>query len=171
MACPSIVRTARPEDFDEVWRLLLQGHHENGQRRLAPEKAVWYVNRALFPHLIPDWDNGFRGAIGVIGDVGRLEGLVFVGISSMWYSHDRHIEEFIVYVDPECRKSFHARALIKWMKERVEKTKLPLLTGIISNERTAAKVALYERMLPKIGAFFFQQPENSVMLSSASCAA
>jgi len=170
MTCPSIVRVARPEDFEEVWRLLLQGHHENGHRKLAPEKAAWYVHRALFPHLIPNWDTGFRGVIGVIGDVGRLEALAFISVSGFWYTHERHIEEFIVYVDPECRRSFHARALINWMKERVEKTQLPLLTGVISNERTEAKVALYERMLPKIGAFFFQQPQ-SVTVSSTAYAA
>lgn len=152
MTCPSIVRVAKPDDRQEIWRLFLQGHRENGQFNLAPEKVDYFLSRALCPEAIPAWDTGPRGAIGVIGDVGALEALVFVTIGTYWYSHDRHLEEFIVYVDPECRKSTHARALVGWMKHQSDLTGLPLVTGIISNERTEAKVALYSRMLPKVGA-------------------
>ena len=170
MTAPSIVRTARAEDHMEVWRLFLQGHKENGTFTLAPEKVDWFLQRALNPHLIPEWDTGVRGAIGVIGDIGRLEALAFVCLGTFWYTHDRHLEEYIVYVDPECRRSFHARALIKWMKEQGDRTKLPLLTGVISNERTKAKTDLYGRLLPKVGEFFLYTG-NSVQSSSASCAA
>lgn len=170
MACPSVVRVARPEDRQEIWRLFLQGHRENGQFTLAPEKVDWFLNRALQPDLIPQWDTGPRGALGVIGDIGRLEALVFVTIGSYWYSHDRHLEEFIVYVDPECRRSSHARSLVAWMKSQSDVTGLPLVTGIISNHRTEAKVALYERMLPRVGAFFLYGNKGSVHSSSAAFA-
>jgi GNAT superfamily N-acetyltransferase len=170
MTCPSIVRPARPEDHQEIWRLFLQGHRENGQFTLAPEKVEWFLQRALFPQMIPDWDAGPRGAIGVIGDIGKLEALVFVTIGTFWYSNDRHIEEHIVYVDPECRRSFHAKALIKWMKDQSDRTGLPLLTGVISTERTKAKVDLYGRMLPKVGEFFLYGVK-SVQASSAAFAA
>lgn len=168
MVTQSIVRVATGADYIEVWRLFLQGHRENGQFELAPEKADWHIKRALYPELIQPWDTGFRGIIGVIGEVGKLEGVVFVSISSFWYTNARHIEEFIVYVDPECRRSFHARALINWMKDHVESAQMPLVTGVISNTRTEAKVALYERMLPKIGAFFLLHPKDSIRASSSS---
>lgn len=167
MTCPSIVRVAKPEDHVEIWRLFLQGHRENGQFNLAPEKVEFFLSRALCPQSIPEWDTGPRGAIGVIGDVGRLEALVFVTIGSYWYSHDRHLEEFLVFVDPECRRSGHARALVDWMKLQSDRTGLPLVTGIISNTRTEAKVALYSRMLPKVGAFFLYGNKGSVHSSSA----
>jgi GNAT superfamily N-acetyltransferase len=170
MTCPSIVRVAGPADHQEIWRLFLQGHRENGQFTLAPEKVEWFLSRALVPDAIPEWDTGPRGAIGVIGDVGRLEALVFVCIGTHWYSHDRHLEEFIVYVDPECRRSGHAKALVEWMKTQSDRTHLPLLTGIISNERTEAKVRLYRRMLPPIGAFFLYGNKGSVHSSSAAYA-
>jgi hypothetical protein len=170
MVAQSIVRYARPEDRQEIWRLFLQAHRENGKFTLAPEKVDWFINRALNPEMIPNWDTGIRGAIGVIGDVGQLEALVFVCLGEMWYSREKHLEEYIVYVDPECRRSFHARALIRWMKEKSEHTTLPLLTGVVSNDRTKAKVDLYGRMLPKIGEFFLYMPGAS-QVSSASCAA
>lgn len=161
MPCASNVRTATAADQKEVWRLFLQGHRENGLFSLSPEKVQWFMNRAMFPEIIPPGDTGVRGAIGVIGAPGALEGLVFVTIGSYWYSDDKHLEEFIVYVDPECRKSNHAVALVQWMKDQVEITGLPLMTGIISNERTEAKCRMYRRMLPKIGEFFFLGPKGS----------
>lgn len=170
MTCPSVVRIARPEDRQEVWRLFLQGHRENGKFTLAPEKVDWFLTRALHPELIPAWDTGSRGAIGVIGDIGRLEALVLVMVDTYWYTHDRHLGEYIVYVDPECRRSHHARSLVSWMKHQSDVIGLPLLAGIISNERTEAKVALYSRMMPKVGAFFLYGME-SVSSSSAAIAA
>ncbi len=170
MTCPSIVRLAKPDDRQEIWRLFLQGHRENGQFSLAPEKVDYFLSRALHPGMIPPWDTGPRGAIGVIGDVGKLEALVFVTIGSFWYSHDRHLEEFIVYVDPECRRSYHARALIAWMKQQSDQTGLPLFTGVVSNLRTKAKVDLYSRMLPQVGAFFLYSGK-AVQASSTAVAA
>lgn len=170
MTCPSIVRVAQAADRQEIWRLFLQGHRENGQFNLAPEKVDFFLSRALSPELIAEWDTGPRGVIAVIGDVGKLEALVFVTVSTYWYSNDRHLEEFIVYVDPECRSSGHARALITWMKQQSDMTGLPLIAGVISNERTEAKVRLYQRMLPPIGAFFLYGGKGSVHSSSAAFA-
>ena len=154
MICQSTVRMATPDDHREIWRLFLQCHRENGMFTLAPEKVQWFMTRALAPHTIPDGDTGPRGAIGVIGPTNALEGVVFVLISEFWYSADKHIEELLVYVDPECRKSGHAKALVSWMKDQSDQTGLNLVTGIISNERTEAKCRLYQRMLPKVGEFF-----------------
>lgn len=167
MACPSIVRIATPADKVEIWRLFLAGYRENGQFTLAPEKVDWFLQRALHPELIPVWDTGARGTVGVIGDVGRLEALVLIFLSSHWYTFDRHLEEYIVYVDPDCRTSHHARSLVKWMKLQSDITKLPIMSGIISNVRTEAKCALYGRMMPKVGEFFLYGNRGSVQASSA----
>jgi hypothetical protein len=51
--------------------------------------------------------------------------------------------------------------LVQWMKDQVEATQLPLVTGIISNHRTEAKCRLYRQMLPKIGEFFYLSPKGS----------
>lgn len=170
MTCPSIVRFAKPEDHGEIWRLFLSGHKENGVFDLAPEKVDFFLQRALHPDLIPDWDTGPRCVVGVIGPVGSLEALCFLSIGSFWYSHQKHLEEFIVFVDPECRKSGHAKAIVQWMKEQSDKTGLPLFTGIISSQRTEAKVRLYRRMVPYVGAFFLYGGKGSVASSSAAFA-
>jgi hypothetical protein len=163
MTAPSVVRLAIPEDSQEIWRLFLQGHKENGLFTLASEKVQWLLNRVLYPDQIPLGDTGPRGVIGVIGAVGSLEGLIFLTIGQYWYSNDYHLEEWIVYTDPEHRRSHHVQALIEWMKDQVELTKLPLVTGIISTIRTEAKCRLYRRMFPKIGEFFYLGPKGSTL--------
>lgn len=157
----SDVRIALPEDGQEIWRLFLQGHRENGIFTLAPDKVQWFLDRMLHPENIQPGDMGPRGVIGVIGNVGSLEALVFLTIGQYWYSHDYHLEEYIIYVDPEYRKTHHVQALIQWMKDQVEVTRLPLVTGVISTIRTEAKCRLYRRELPKIGEFFFLGPKGS----------
>ena len=141
--------------------MFLQSHRENGQFNLAPEKVDWLLHRALFPQMIPAWDIGGRPVIGVIGAVGALEALVLMAIETYWYTEDKHISEYMIYVDPECRRSNHAKAIIEWMKHQSDITGLPLMTGIISNKQTEAKVRLYRRMLPPIGAFFMYRGSKS----------
>ena len=161
MVCPSVVRIATEADRIETWRLFLQAHKENGMFELAPEKVDWMLDRLLNHDKIPDDDLGPRGVVGVIGPPGDLEGLVILVLGGFWYTHKRHIEEFMVFVDPECRKSHHAKALVDWMKKQGEEAKLMVLSGIISNTRTEAKCRLYSRLgLPKVGEFFLYVPES-----------
>jgi hypothetical protein len=164
MTAPSVIRKALPHDAPEIWRLFLQVHRENGLFQLSPSKVTEFMDRALHPERIHPADTGVRAQIGVIGPPGRLEAVVFVLIAQFWYSNDFHLEELLVYVDPECRKSRHAITCLAWMKALADQLKIPLLTGIISKERTAAKIRLYDRMLPRIGAFYLY-PKDDAELS------
>lgn len=171
MTSASIVRTAKPEDHLEVWRLLLQGHSENGIFPLAPQKVDWLVSRFLYPDTIQPEDTGPRGVIGVIGPVGALEAIAVLVLGEFWYTQQRHIEELLVFVDPERRKSNHAKALIHWMEHQSQEVGLPLLSGVMSNHRTEAKCRLYQRMLPKIGELFLVTPPGFVTSVSSAAAA
>src|SRR5258705_4246356 len=153
-AGPSIVRRAIAADIPEIWRLFLMGHRDNGLFPLAPSKVDHFLNRAIYPDQVMSNDNGPRGQIGVIGSPGKLEALVFVILGQWWYSEEIHLEELIVYVDPEYRVSGHAKACIQWMKDTADNLQIKLVTGIMSTERTQAKIRLYERYLPRVGAFF-----------------
>lgn len=159
---PSIVRKATVEDHQEIWRLFLMAHNENGMFKLAPERVEFFLQRALRPELIHPADTGPRGQVVVIGPPGKLEAICFVILGNFWYSNEFHLEELLVYVDPECRNSHHARSLIEWMKKTADALGIKVLTGVISNTRTKAKVRLYERMkLPCVGAFFLYPNDSS----------
>lgn len=163
MSSPSVVRIAGSSDFDEVWRLLLESHGENALFPLAPDKVKWFVDRVIYPETIPPEDTGTRGIIGVIGPPKALEGLVFLTIGCYWYTYAKNIDEFMVFVDPRHRRSEHAKALVGWMKNQVELTGLPLVTGIMSTKRTEAKCRLYQRLMPKVGEFFLVTPKSGMV--------
>lgn len=153
------VRIAGLPDWDEVFRLLVEGHEENGMFPFDPDRLDWWLRRMLDPNSLPLSDTDPRGVIGVIGEPNHLEAIAFLVIGRLWYSTQRHLEEFIVYVDPEHRHSTHHKSLIEWMKQQSRLTGLRLMTGILSLQpRTEAKVRLYQRYLPKAGAFFYFDP-------------
>ena len=170
MTCESVVRIAKPEDSLECWRLLKAAHEDNGLFPLAPQKVNYFLMRCIHPEIIAPDDTGPRGVIGVIGTPGHLEALSFMLIGGYWYTDIKTLEELLVFVDPNHRRSNHAKALISWMKYQSDITGLPLLTGIISNKRTEAKVRLYQRLLPTAGAFFLYNGKGSIHSSSAAYA-
>jgi GNAT superfamily N-acetyltransferase len=160
MSSPSVIRIATIEDLPEVWRLFRMGYGENALFPLDKDKALWHLKRALEPEKIHPEDKGMRGIIGVIGPVGALEAATFLTLATFWYTHHQHVEEYIVLVDEDHRKTDHAKAMINWMKQTAQEAGLPLITGILSNNRTQAKCRLYGRLLPKAGEFFVQLPNN-----------
>jgi len=171
MTSESIVRVATPDEYESVWKLMLLSYEENAVFPLDEPKARWHLRRAICPHEILSTDTGLRGVVGVIGGKDRLEGLCFLTIGSFWYSNALHLEEFMVFVHPDHRKSEHAKAFINWMKQQVAETGLPLMTGVFSLKRTEAKCRLYQRMMPKLGEFFFYTPDmvsSSALVASSS---
>ena len=154
MTSISVVRRALPEDRESIWELLLLNHEENGIFPLSERKVNWLLDRTLYPDSIPEGDMGPRGYMGVIGPINQCEGLIFTVIGDFWYTESFHFEELTNFVHPDHRNSNHAKALIGWSKQVADQVRIPLLIGIVSNNRTAAKVRLYRRQLPECGAFF-----------------
>ena len=155
MTSPSNVRLAVPEDKLAVFELCKMLHAENGlfpmDDDLVQETMMKGINR-----------NG--GVLGVIGPVGGpLEGVIYMTILNFWYSRKPHLAELFSYVPPEHRKSNHAKVLIEFAKQCATDD-IKLVIGVISNNRTEAKVRLYERRLGKpVGAFFLYPPNPPAM--------
>lgn len=168
-ASPSVVRLAKPQDYAEVARLFMQDHNENAIFAIDFAKIDWLLCRLLRPELIAQADTGTRGLMGVIGPEGALEAVVAVIISSPWYSSEMVLNDLVMYVDPNYRHSGHAKALIEWMKYQSTITGIPLISGVVTKERTEAKVRLFQRQMPtKLGAFFLHDPKASIMTSSGN---
>lgn len=152
------VRIAGPRDWDEIFRLLRAAHDESGYLPFDMAKVEWWMRRILWPELLDSLDTGPRGVIGVIGEPEQLEGLAFIIIGTIWYASQPHLEELVVYVEPKYRPQQHTLTLINWMKEQARITGLPLMAGVLSTERTEAKIRLYSREIPKAGAVFRYDP-------------
>jgi GNAT superfamily N-acetyltransferase len=98
------------------------------------------------------------GIVGIIGEAGqKLEGAVLLRISEMWYSDSRVLEEKAIFIHPDYRsaKGGRARRLVEFAKRCAEELDIPLLIGVLSNDRTEAKIRLYERQFGKASGAFF----------------
>ena len=151
------VRKALPADEQQVIKLLLLSHAENGIQEADNWKVLWHVRRLIYPWLIAQDDTGPAGVFGVIGPLGgRLEAVIMLVIGQFWYTSQKHLEEYLVFVHPDFRNSHtrHGQLLIDFAKDQANRTKLKLMTGVMSNSRTEAKCRLYRRRLMKIGEYF-----------------
>jgi hypothetical protein len=143
------VRVATPEDFPFVMKLAGQVSTENGLFAPTLDMVAHEIWAAL---------NGDHGIVGVIGEPGDdLEGFVLLRIGNTWYSQADIIEEKTVFVSPKFRsaKGGRARKLCEFSKKVADELGLPLLIGILSNQRTKGKVEMYKRVFgDPAGAFF-----------------
>jgi len=173
MTHPSCVRPAVPADEPEIWRLFRLAHHENALQSMSDRKVQYHLDRFLNPQGIRPEDAGPRGFIGVVGPIDALEGIVMLALGSPWFSEDITMDDCLNFVDPEHRRSDHAKVLLAYAKNmtdqiRLSHPKFQMTVGILSTERTAAKIKLYERQnLTLAGAIFVYPPPNGVKPLSA----
>lgn len=143
------IRLATPDDMDQVMELAFMAAEENGFISPNPERLVNEVWAAL------NQESGLCAAIGKPG--GTIEGGVLLRIGNMWYSDAPVLEERVIFIHPEYRNAAGGRAtkLCDFSKKVADTLGIPLLIGVLSNHRTAAKIRLYERQFGKqSGAFF-----------------
>lgn len=143
------VRVATTKDFDGVMQLASQVSRENG----IFEPTLDMVASDVWASLNHD-----HGIIGVIGpEGGMLEGFVLLRVGNTWYSQAEIIEEKTVFVSQKFRsaKGGRARKLCEFSKKVADELGLPLLIGILSNQRTRGKIEMYKRVFgDPAGAFF-----------------
>lgn len=159
MILTSPVRKATARDYDQIMDLCRRNHEENGQFSLSERKVKAMVEKA------------FNGGGAIIGAVGKpenlIEGFILLLISQFWYTDDWCLEEVMNYVRPEYRRSTHAKDMIAFGKRCSDELAIPLVIGVVSNERTKAKMALYQRQLGEpCGGYFMHRPAGAVPLQA-----
>lgn len=144
-----VVRVGTPADIHDFMDLALMGSVENGFVAPRPEKILHEVWAAL------NLDNGITGLIGPRG--GKPEGAVLLRVSTLWYSDEQVIEERAIFIHPDYRSAKGGRAsrMCEFSKQVADQMGLPLMIGVLSNNRTEAKVKLYQRHFgAPAGAYF-----------------
>ncbi len=138
--------------------MFLQANLENGIDKLSQEKLLSIV----WPSLHQD-----AGVVGIVGPVGeKPEGVVLLRIESLWYSDAPVIAEKLVFVHPDYRsaRGGRARKLCEFSKKVSDELGMPLIIGIVSNDRTKGKVRMYERLLgPAAGAYFLYNGKTGLV--------
>lgn len=143
------VRIATAADEAPLADLLRMMHRENGMSPLAEDLMMNALRRGLMRD---------QAIIGVIDEDNRLAASVGLFVGNWWYSYDKHLEDLWNFVHPDYRRKPMARPLIEFAKGCAQALEMPLLMGVLSDERTAAKVRLYERQLPRVGGLFLYRP-------------
>jgi hypothetical protein len=142
-----------------VIRICEEDWKDNGQFTLSGSKLENMVSRIL---------DGHGGIIGIIQRDRDIEAIIMMLISQFWYTEDYCLEETLNYVRPEYRRSTNAKDMIAFGKRCSDEIGIPLVIGVVSNERTAAKLALYERQLGKpVGGYFFYSRRRPLIVAPA----
>jgi len=146
------VTKARPSDKEAIIEICKEDHSENGQFALNPSKVEQKVSRIL--------DHG-EGVIGLIRRAQEIEAIMLMQISQFWYTDDWCLEEVLNFVRPAYRRSTNAKDMINFAKRCSDEIAIPLVIGVIANERTKPKMELYKRQLGEpVGGYFiyFRKP-------------
>ena len=157
------LRTGSKEDLDDVMRIAMMACEENGFVYPNPEKLLVDIWPAL---------NLDQGVVGIIGPKGtkKVEGVVLLRIGNLWYSDEKVIEEKAIFVDPEYRsaKGGRAKKLCEFSKRVADELGLPLMIGVLSSQRTAGKIRMYQRIFGEpSGAFFLYKAKTGEWKNAA----
>lgn len=139
------VRKARLADRPRILKMCEENHADNGQFSYSKHKVEEMIDRAF--------SNG-GAVIGVVGQ-SEIEGMIVLLISQFWYTEDWCLEELMNYVSPPFRRSNNAKDLIRFAKRCSDEIDIPLVIGVVSNERVEAKMRLYKREMGEpVGGYF-----------------
>lgn len=147
------VRLATRADEGEIFSLLMMMHAEMGFFNVNQTKVVEGIKVATEQR---------GGIIYVIEDRGRVVATLGMVFAQEWYSDDEFLAERWNFVHPDYRQGTdYARRLLeqaKWTHERFKLGKdgriIPVQVGINSFDRTEAKIRMYARHMPCVGAYF-----------------
>ena len=153
------VRLATKRDEGEIFGLLLLLHAENALFSMNRDKVLAGI----------EWATERKGGLIFVIDEGpRVVASLGMTIACDWYSDDEYLLERWNFVHPEYRRSDYARKLLetgKWAHEwfKTNGMLMPFFCGINSYKRTEAKIRMYARQMPCIGAYFMygQAPRQS----------
>lgn len=154
MHIPTPVRIAEPQDESGVLDLCWAAHIEKPERSLSRRKVEAMVRGCL------SRADGLVGIIEVGGDVRAMAGLIF---SEPWYSEDKEISDWLVFVRQDCRHLCYLSPLLRFMRRCAIKTGLPIVSGFVGDERAAAKAAAYRRHFPAYGQLFRYDPNAGLI--------
>jgi len=160
------VRYAEPRDEPQLFQLLCMLHEENAFFSMNPTKVKEGIRIGTERNL---------GLIFVIEEKRIIVATLGMVLASDWYSDDYFWLERWNFVHPDHRQGTqHARKLIeqaKWLSDwfKTQGRPIPVQVGINSLDRTRAKIRLYARHMPCIGAYFMwgSPPINAEKMRAA----
>ncbi len=147
------VRTAGPDDLDEIVKLGLMECEEIGLAPGDPDRL-----RARYRPLV----HHHGGMIGVMGTK-ELTAFMPLSIEAPWYGTDPALADIAFFVHPDHRstQAGQAQALCRYAMDTADRLGLPLSIGVFTMRRTAAKARIFKSLLGEpAGAMFLYRPNG-----------
>lgn len=147
------VRLAEPGDLPATLELMKLACREDAQHEMDEENVLRMVMRHY---------NKQGAMLAVIGEPGSPVAYCLSILDQIWYAAPGTMQllELSLFVHPDHRRSDYAKQLMQFMKKASEGLSLDLTIGVFSNERTQAKIRLYQRQFKTVGAYFMYQPHQ-----------
>lgn len=149
---PEGVRIAVQADEKAIFDLLMT--------RAAEENALAPVNEFKVLSTIKLATERKGAVIGVIEEQSEIAASVGLIMGQFWYSEQWHYQDLWCYVHPEYRRhrrgnTNFAQMLLQFVKWWGEQAGACVFMGVATTDRTLAKVRLFARQMPIIGAGFW----------------
>lgn len=150
------IRFCAESDRERLLAFVKAGHDESAMFSLSENKVKSVIDHGINP---PKDERGGIVHLVMIGiidapDKDMIAASVALEYTQPWYSDDWVLYEMWNNVHKDYRKSTYAQDLIKFVKWISDSTQRPLGMQIYTTERLTAKIELYRRKMPQVGALF-----------------
>lgn len=127
------------------------------------EQDFFVPSRAKIAEMMRKAFDNDGAILGAIGSVGKVQAIIYLSIGQFEYSDEWALFETFNYVSPQYRRSTNAKDMISFAKRCSDDLGIKLPIGVVSNERTKAKMALYARQLgDPVGGYFVYNPRPRI---------
>ena len=132
-----MIEVAKFEDVKEVIKLSLRIPKDLGIEGLPPVD-IEKVSKVFYEQFE-------QAPIFVYRENGEIVGFVALAIEEFWWSKKPMVHDFAFYVVPGHRKLEIINALLGAMRDFAKINKMPVVSHVLSGERTESKQKLFER--------------------------
>ena len=131
-----MIYIAKFEDIKTIIKMSLNIPKEHGFENLPPVNLMkvgefFYSKFEDYPIFIYKDDKD------------KIVGFLGIQLTDFWWSTQEVVNDYIFYVDPKHRRPEVANALIEAMRDFAKLNNMPVVSNVISNDRTEAKQRLY----------------------------
>jgi len=154
---PSVIRLIKAGDELAVFDTIVLGHGDNGLWPLSGQKIIKLIDAAVSPNTP---ERGYKPTIGIIDGPNGIEAMTCLQLDQMWYTESWYLSEMFNFVHPDYRRSKHVQALMAFQRQFADNmskaigSRVTLITGVMTKKRLEAKMHLFGRRYPQIGAIF-----------------
>lgn len=142
-----MIGVARFEDVKTIIKMAIEADipKEHGFSSL-PKVNIAKVSEFFY-------DKFAEAPIFIYVENGSIVGFVGVQVESPWWSDQKVVNDYIIYVDPEYRSLKVFNALVGAMRDFAKLNKMPVISHFMSNDRTETKKVLFEKQDYQISGF------------------